>query len=254
MDIVCLPEFSAALFEDNRWHGEPIPGPATEAFAEIARRDNTYVIVPMVEQAEDGNLYNTCVLLDRQGHVAGRYRKTHPAPGEAEQNRTSAGDEIPVFRTDFATIGVATCMDIHFPELFTTLALEGAEIIFWPTASMDYTGDLMESLVNARAIDNQVYFVCSHYVQERYLVGKHYGRSRVVDPMGRIRADTGHFPGVAVAEVDLDQTYPMGYEDEDLLKANPTMRQIFFQARRPELYRRLVEPVTETHWNRSKRQ
>ena len=52
------------------------------------------------------------------------------------------------------------------------LALKGAEIIFWPSAAMDYTGDLIESLVNARAVDNQVYFVPSHFLQMPYLVGK----------------------------------------------------------------------------------
>ncbi len=104
---------------------------------------------------------------------------------------------------------------------------------------MDYTGDLIESLVNARAIDNQVYFVASHFVQTPYLSGKHYGRSRIVDCMGRVRADTGHFEGVAIAEVDLDQTYPMWYEGQRL-KEYPTMRRTIFRTRRPELYTQIT--------------
>ena len=75
-------------------------------------------------------------------------------------------------------------MDIHYPEIYTTLALKGAEIIFWPSAAMDYTGDLIESIVNARAVDNQVYFVVSHFVQLPYLAGKHYGRSRASALLG----------------------------------------------------------------------
>jgi predicted amidohydrolase len=135
-------------------------------------------------------------------------------------------------------------MEIHYPEIYTTLALKGAEVILWPSAAMDYTGDLMESIVNARAIDNQVYFVAAHFVQMPYLAGKHYGRSRIVDPMGRIRADTGHFHGVAIAEVDLDQTYPRWYEGERLA-AYPTMRKTLFRTRRPELYHQLTQPRKE---------
>ncbi len=114
---------------------------------------------------------------------------------------------------------------------------------------MDYTGTLIESLVNARAIDNVVYMVPSHYVQLPYIVGRSYGRSRIVDPMGRIRVSTGHFPGVAMAAIDLDQTYPMWYQGE-MLEEYPTMRETLFKTRRPELYGELVKPVTELHWKR----
>src|SRR5204862_4229909 len=139
----------------------------------------------------------SAVLIDRAGKIARNYRTTlRCLPQFHEGETTAAGDEVPVFKTDFGTIAITTCMDIHYPELYTAMALKGAEIIFWPSAAMDYTGDLIESLVNARAIDNQVYFVPSHFVQSPYLAGKHYGRSRIVDCMGRTRADTGHFEGV----------------------------------------------------------
>jgi N-carbamoylputrescine amidase len=241
-DIVCLPEFSAAPVRAGQFAAEPVPGPAVEAFAALAAKYKTYVIVPMLEDVGRPKHYNTAVLLDRGGRVVGKYRKTHlchPVGGESET--TCAGDELPVFKTDFGTIGVSICMDIHYPELYTTLALKGAEVIFWPSAAMDYTGDLIESIVNARAVDNQVYFVASHFVQAPYLVGKHYGRSRVVDCTGRVRADTGHFEGLALAEVDLDQTYPMWYQGQQL-EDYPTMRQTIFRTRRPELYGQVTQP------------
>jgi predicted amidohydrolase len=169
--------------------------------------------------------------------MAGEYRKCRITESEVEEMGITPGPlDPPVFKTDFGTIGITTCMDIHYPEIYTTLALKGAEIIFWPSAAMDYTGDLIESLVNARAVDNQVYFVPSHFIQQPYLAGKHYGRSRIVDCMGRVRADTGHFPGVAVAEIDLDETYPMWYQGK-ALEHYPTMRQTIFKTRRPELYK-----------------
>ena len=250
-DIVCLPEFVGSDCDNGVFKPTPVPGPITDAFATLAARRGMHVILPLVEEA-DGKPFNTAVLLDRQGRVAGRYSKTHLClPGFQEGETTRPGDELPVFETDFGTIGITTCMDIHYPELYIALALKGAEIIFWPTGALDYTGDLIESLVNARAVDGQVYFVCSHYVEMPYLAGKPYGRSRVVDPMGRIRADTGHFPGVAVARVDLDQTYPMWYQGP-MLQRYPTMRETIFRTRRPELYDELTRPVEPRHWQRGR--
>src|SRR5437762_1914692 len=167
-DIVCLPEFSATPVADSKFQPEAIPGPGTDAFAALAAKYKMYVIVPLLEcsSASGDKYYNTAVLLDRNGKIGGKYRKTHLClPTCHEGDTTLPGEEIPVFKTDFGTIGITTCMDIHYPELYTTLALKGAEIIFWPSAAMDYTGDLIESLVNARAIDNQVYFVPSHFLQ-----------------------------------------------------------------------------------------
>jgi len=245
-DIVCLPEFSAAPMCDGGFGRESVPGPATDAFAALALKHKMYVMVPLLEDVGQAKQYNTLVLLDRSGKIAGKYRKTHLClPDCHEGDNTLAGDEIPVFKTDFGTIGITTCMDIHYPELYTTLALKGAEIIFWPSAAMDYTGDLIESLVNARAVDNQVYVVPTHFVQTPYLAGKHYGRSRIVDCMGRVRADTGHFEGVAVADVDLDQTYPMWYQGKALERYR-TMRETIFKTRRPELYGEIIQPKKES--------
>lgn len=254
-DIACLPEFVGSDCVNGVWKPTPVPGPVTQRFADAAARHGMWVIAPLIENrgATEKLHYNTAVLFDRKGRIAGKYRKTHIClPGYGEGENTLAGDEAPVFETDFGVIGITTCMDIHYPELYTAMALKGAEIIFWPSGAMDYTGDLIESLVNARAVDNQVHLVPSHYISMPYLVGKSYGRSRIVDCMGRVRADTGHFPGVALAEVDLDQTYPMWYSG-GMLKEYPTMRDTFFKTRRPELYGELVRPVTPRHYNRGNR-
>ena len=252
-DIVCLPEFCATEFGRGDSAAEPVPGPMTDRFAELAVKYGMYVLVPLVEAGDDGKQYNCVAVLDRSGKYVGCYRKTHLAPGEADPpDNISPGDEIPIFQADFGKFGITTCMDIHYPELYITLALKGAEIIFFPTLCMDYTGDVIESLVNARAFDNQVFMVPSHCIEQPYLAGKHYGRSRIVDCTGRIRADTGHFPGVAIAEIDLDQTYPMWYQGK-LLERYPSMRHTLFKTRRPELYGELTKPVDESHWNRNEK-
>ncbi|MBI4025663.1 MAG: carbon-nitrogen hydrolase family protein [Verrucomicrobia bacterium] len=150
-DIVCLPEFCLDNynFKANHWIPQRAPGPATEALAAIAARHRIYIIAPLLEDIGKRKACNTAVLLDRSGETVGRYRKTHLCMrGFSEGETTEAGDELPVFRTDFGVIGISICMDIHYPELYTALALKGAEIIFWPTAAMDYTGNLLDSLVN----------------------------------------------------------------------------------------------------------
>jgi len=249
-DIVCLPEYSAGDCIDSRFLATPVPGPIIDAFAKLAAKHEMYVIAPLVEEAGRELPYNSAVLIDRKGRIAGRYRKSHLClPGHGEGETYLPGDDLPVFETDFGKIGITICMDLHYPEIYATMALKGAEIIFWPSGAMDYTGDLIESIVNTRAIDNQVFFVCSHYIGMPYLVGKSYGRSRIVDCMGRVRADTGHFPGVAIAEIDLDQTYPMWYSDK-MLAAYPTMRETLFKTRRPEMYGELTKPVAIEHYSR----
>ena len=145
--IGCAPEQVATL-------GETIPGgEITERLRAQARQYGLYVIGALRER--DGEaIHNTAVVIGRDGEIVGKYRKTHLAPGEWDE--VQAGDEYPVFTTDFGRIGVLICMDIHYPEIWRILALQGAEIIFWPTQCIDYTGDLIESLFNARAIDNQI--------------------------------------------------------------------------------------------------
>lgn len=235
-DIVCLPEFCASDVKQGRHLPQAIPGPITDTFAALASKYRMYVIVPIIEDVGKPKAFNTSVLIDRQGNICGCYRKTHIClPDYGEGELIMAGDEVPVFKADFGTIGITICMDLHYPELYAHLAHQGAEIIFWPTAAMDYTGDLIESLVNARAVDNQVYMVPSSYVRLPYLVGQLYGRSRIVDCMGRIRADTGHFPGVAMAAIDLDETYPMWYRGPTG-EAYPTMRDVLQETKRSGLY------------------
>lgn len=225
--------------------GEMVPGgPLQEAFAEKACKYGTNVVLGIREKAGDW-LYNVGVVIDRKGQYVGKYRKTHLAPGE--DSEVEAGDTYPVFQLDFGVIGIMICMDIHYPEPWRILALEGADVIVHPTMWRDYTGDLCESIVNARAIDNQVYVVTSHYVNAPFLTGGAMGHARIVDPYGRTRASTSHLPGVVVAEVDLDQVYEYWVEG-DLKREYPTLKECFLAMRRPETYGVLTRPDAENKW------
>jgi hypothetical protein len=106
---------------------EPVPGPSTARLGELARARKTYVVAGLIER--DGvAIYNTAVLIDREGRLAGKYRKVHPAYDEIEGGITP-GDQYPVFQTDFGKVGMMICWDVHFADPARALAFQGAEII-----------------------------------------------------------------------------------------------------------------------------
>jgi predicted amidohydrolase len=147
-------------------------------------------------------LYNTAVLLNRAGRLAGAYRKVH-LPREEWQEGVSPGHEYPVFETDFGTIAIQVCYDVFFPEPEAIFAQRGAEILFAPTwgdTAPDSDGTARgETVFRVRARDNGVYLVPSVYD----------GNSLVIDPMGRILASSQGRTGVFWAEVDLDRREPL---------------------------------------------
>ncbi|MFP4249585.1 MAG: carbon-nitrogen hydrolase family protein [Armatimonadota bacterium] len=111
---------------------EPIPGPITGRIGEAARRHGCYVVAGMYERAGE-NVHNAAVLIDRQGEVAGVYRKMFPTPGEIE-NGIMPGTEAPVIETDFGRVGMAICWDLHFPwEIGSQMAEQDVQLICWPS-------------------------------------------------------------------------------------------------------------------------
>lgn len=156
-DIVCLPEGVTIVGTQHDYisASEPIPGPTTKYLGEVARRNALYIVAGILEK-EGEVVYNTAVLIDRAGQVAGKYRKTS-LPREEIDGGVTPGNSFPVFDTDFGRIGMMICWDVTFPEPARMLAEQGAEVIFLPI----WGGDL--TLAKARAIENQVYLVSSTY-------------------------------------------------------------------------------------------
>lgn len=199
LDIVCLGETITAVGTSATINdlAEPIPGPASEALAEAARKNNIWVVASLNERVGDV-VYNTAVLLDRQGRLAGKYRKVH-LPREEWKQGVRPGDEYPVFQTDFGKVAIQICYDWFFPEATEMFALQGAEIIFAPTwgnTLPDKDGCVDgESTFRVRARDNGVYMVPSVYD----------GSSLIIDPMGRILTSNEGKEGVFWAEIDLNK-------------------------------------------------
>jgi beta-ureidopropionase len=126
-DIACLPE------DFTRGEPEAVPGPTTERVGNWAREHSCYVICP-IRVKTGARAYNSAVLIDRQGKVAGRYDKIHPTENELQQGTYPGETDPPVFETDFGKIGIQICFDLNWREGWTRLKQKGARIIFWPSA------------------------------------------------------------------------------------------------------------------------
>jgi len=200
LDAVCLGEAIRVVGTGKTVAdvAEPIPGPATRSLCAAAKRNRLWVVAGLTER-EGETAYNTAVLIDRSGKLAGTYRKVH-LPREEWKKGVTPGGAYPVFETDFGTVAVMICYDWFFPEAASIFALNGAEVLFAPTwgnTLPDAAGRAEgETVFRVRARDNGLFLVPSVYD----------GSSMVIDPLGRILATSkGANEGVFWAEIDLSK-------------------------------------------------
>ncbi len=188
-DLVCLPEGITVIGTGKSYAevSEPIPGPTTTKLGALAQKLRCYIVAGVYERT-NRVIYNTAVLIGRNGELAGAYRKTH-LPREEWEAGVTAGDRYPVFDTDFGKVGVMICWDLQFPEPARALALQGAEIILLPI----WGGS--EVLARARAIENHVFLITSSYDM----------RTFIVDPAGKVLAEGTAAQPIAAAELRLDE-------------------------------------------------
>src|SRR5438309_10613669 len=147
VQILCLQElFYGPYFcaeQDPRWYKmtERVPdGPTVKRMQELAKKHQMVMVVPVYEEEMTGVFYNTAAVIDADGKYLGKYRKTHIPhclPGFWEKFYFTPGDlGYPVFETRYARVGVYICYDRHFPEGARILGLNGAEIVFNPSATV----------------------------------------------------------------------------------------------------------------------
>ncbi|HHW18049.1 MAG TPA: carbon-nitrogen hydrolase family protein [Firmicutes bacterium] len=191
-ELIVFPEtittgFATGVPKEILWDMvDVVPGRTTEAIQQAAARYGVYVVWPTYERGESrGVVYNGAFLINRKGEIAGRYRKTHPFPTERVEGGgwTTPGASADVFETDLGNIGMIICYDGDFPDLCTTLALKGAEIIVRPSALLR-TFEHWWATNFARAYDNHVYVVAVNAVGTDAAKNYYFGHSMIVTPNG----------------------------------------------------------------------
>ncbi|HZW05695.1 MAG TPA: nitrilase-related carbon-nitrogen hydrolase [Phycisphaerales bacterium] len=243
VQILCLQEiFNGPYFcpsQDPKWYGaaEEIPGgPTCELMAGLAKKHKMVIVVPLYEREMSGVLYNTTAVFDADGSYLGKYRKQHiphVQPGFFEKFFFKPGNGgYPVFKTRYAKVGVYICYDRHFPEGARCLGLNGAEIVFNPSAT---TAGLSQHLWKieqpAHAVANGYFMGCINRVgtEAPWNIGKFYGTSYFVNPRGEI---------LAQASEENDELLVHDLDFAQIEAARSTWQ--FYRDRRPEAYDEIV--------------
>jgi beta-ureidopropionase len=243
--IVCLQEiFYGPYFcaeQTIRWYDstEQIPnGPTTRLMQDIARELHIAIVLPIYEVESEGLYYNTAAVIDSEGNYLGKYRKTHiphVAPGFWEKFYFRPGNlGYPVFDLGFCKIGVYICYDRHFPEGARALGLNGAEIVFNPSATVAGLSEYLWKLEQpAHAAANGYFLGAINRVgtEAPWNIGEFYGQSYFCDPRGQIFAQ---------ASRDKDEVLTSDLNLDLIAEVRKTWQ--FYRDRRPDTYGELVKP------------
>jgi N-carbamoylputrescine amidase len=245
VQILCLQElFYGPYFcaeQETRWYAltERVPhGPTVSAMQKLARKHKMAMVVPIYEEDQPGVYYNTAAMIDADGRYLGKYRKTHIPhckPGFWEKFYFRPGNlGYPVFETAFAKVGIYICYDRHFPEGARALGLNGAEIVFNPSATVAGLSEYLWKLEQpAHAVANGYFVGAINRVgwEKPWKIGEFYGQSYFCDPRGKIIAEGPRDQdAVVVADLNLDM----------IAEVRSVWQ--FYRDRRPDAYASLVQP------------
>ncbi len=236
-EIFTTPYFCAE--QETRWYEavERVPdGPTVKLMQDVAKQHGMVLIVPIYEEEQTGIYYNTAAVIDADGKYLGKYRKTHiphVAPGFWEKFYFRPGNlGYPCFDTAFGRIGVYICYDRHFPEGARCLGLNGAEIVFNPSATVAGLSEYLWKLEQpAHAVANGYFVGAINRVgtEAPWNIGEFYGQSYFCDPRGQIIAEGSRDQDeLIVADLDMDK----------IREVRNTWQ--FFRDRRPDLYGPIV--------------
>jgi N-carbamoylputrescine amidase len=241
--VTCLQEiFHGPYFpaeQDTKWYAtaEPEDGPTVSRMRDVAREHGMVLIVPFYEEAQTGVYYNTAVIIESDGTLAGKYRKSHiPHVGPCfwEKFYFKPGNlGYPVFDTSVGRIGLIICYDRHFPEIGRALGLKGAELVFNPSATVESLSKYLWELEQpAHAVANGYWIAAINRVgsEPPLTEQRFYGSSYFCNPRGQIVAKASDSQDeVLVHDVDLDM----------IREVRNTWQ--FLRDRRPETYGELTE-------------
>lgn len=242
VQVLCLQEiFTTPYFcpsQDPKWYktAERVPGPTVERLKGYAKKYQMVIVAPIYEEEMTGVYYNTAVVIDADGTCLGKYRKNHipQVAGFWEKFYFKPGNlGYPVFETRYCKVGVYICYDRHFPEGARLLGLNGAQIVFNPSATVAGLSQYIWKIEQpAHAVANGYFMGCINRVgmEKPWNIGRFYGTSYFVDPRGQFIAEGSEDKDeLVVADLDLD----MIREVRDLWQ--------FYRDRRPETYSDLTK-------------
>jgi N-carbamoylputrescine amidase len=242
--VMCFQElFYGPYFcqvQDAKYYAytEPIPdGPTTKRFQAVAKELGMVLVLPMYEIVQPGLYFNTAAVIDADGRYLGKYRKQHipQVKGFWEKFYFTPGTEgYPVFETAVGKVGVYICYDRHFPEGWRALGLNGAEIVFNPSATSRGLSEYIWRLEQPASAVANMYFVGAINrvgIESEYGDDDFYGQSYFVDPEGKFVGETGdpHKPELIVRDLDIDKIKMV------------RDRWAFYRDRRPDAYHEIVK-------------
>src|SRR5215210_6243560 len=243
VQVLCFQEiFTRRYFcgeQTTRWYEavEQIPdGPTVELMQDVAKQYGMVLIVPIYEEEQTGVYYNSAAVIDADGTYLGKYRKTHiphVAPGFWEKFYFRPGNlGYPVFDTAVGRVGVYICYDRHFPEGARCLGLNGAEIIFNPSATVSGLSEYLWKLEQpAHAVANGYFVGAINRVgtEAPWNIGEFYGQSYFCDPRGQILTEASRDKDeLVVADLNMDK----------IREVRNTWQ--FYRDRRPDAYAPIV--------------
>ena len=200
-DLVVLPEMFNCPYSGKYFRG---------AMSAWAKENGVYLVGGSVPETEGERLYNTCYVFDREGRQIAKHRKVHlfdvdiPGMRFRESATFSPGEEITVFDTEFGKMGAAICFDVRFPELFRSMAVRGAKVIFLPAQFNMATGPAhWAETLKIRAVDNELFFVGASAARYEGFDYECWGHSVVYDPFGIELAAADETEQLLFADLDL---------------------------------------------------
>lgn len=239
VQVLCMQElFYGPYFpaeQETKWYDltERVPdGPTTRLMQDLAKRLGMVIVVPLYEEELTGVFYNTAAVIDADGKYLGSFRKIHIPhchPGFWEKFYFRPGNlGYPVFETAVGKVGVYICYDRHFPEGWRELGLNGAEIVFNPSATVAGLSEYLWKLEQPAAACANMYYVGAINrpgTEAPWNIGEFYGTSYFADPRGQIMVEGPRLDdAIVVADLDLDRI--------------AEVRRVwqFYRDRRPETY------------------
>lgn len=233
-ETVVLPEVFNAPYQASQFpfHAELFPGPTSSFLSDCAAKYNIYLVGgSIIEKDSAGRLYNTCYIYGPQGDLLGRHRKIHLFDVDIaggitfhESDTLTPGNEPTIIASGSFAFGVMICFDIRFPELARRCVLQGAQMLFIPAAFNTVTGPAhWETLMRARAIDNQCYVIAASPARNPDASYQAWGHSMVVDPWGRIIAEAGIDEEIVMAVIDLELVEQVRAEMPLLRRRHPEL-------------------------------